>query len=210
MKNEHAEKSVTRRNLLTGLASLTASLAGLAGLAQGAKSPVAKSPATTKAVKWDDKYEVAVDFEILQADGFRYHRPYVAVWLEDSMGKSVRTLSLWVQTSRRGPRWIPDLRRWYAEDQERLRTPGAADLVMTVSSATRMPGKYSLTWDGRDDKQKPVDQGTYTLNIESAREHGPYQLIRKEIVINSAKPFKLDLEGNSEIKGASVEYRKRK
>ena len=158
--------------------------------------------------KWDPKMEMAVDFEINQPDGFRYHWPYMAVWLEDKDGKSVRTLSLWVQTSRRGPRWIPDLRRWY-RDAQAAQEAGGPDLVATVSSATRMPGKYSLVWDGKDDKGSPVLQGAYTFNLETAREHGPYQLMQKAITIGP-KPFKEDVVGNAEVKGATLEYRKRK
>jgi hypothetical protein len=37
-----------------------------------------------------------------------YHNPYVAVWIEDSAGESVRMLVLW----REGSKWLKDIRRW--------------------------------------------------------------------------------------------------
>ena len=198
MELHEEQEAVTRRGLLARLTGFALALVGAGAQGQQAQKPV-------KATKWDPKMELGIDFEINQPSDARYHRPYVAVWLEDKEGKSVRTLSLWVQTSRRGPRWIPDLRRWYRGAQ----AVGGPDLVATVSSATRMPGKYSLIWDGKDDKGNPVAQGTYTFNLETAREHGPYQLMQKEITIG-AKLFKVDVVGNAETKGATLEYRKRK
>jgi hypothetical protein len=152
--------------------------------------------------------EVAVEFEIIQGSEFRWRRPYVAVWVEDRSGKYIRTLSLWVQTSRKGPRWIPDLRKWYRFAQDQLQA-GGPDLVATVSSATRTAGKYTLVWNGRDDKDKPVEQGVYNICIEAAREHGTYQLMRKEINCGG-KEAKAEIEGNVEIRGAVLEYRKRR
>jgi thiamine biosynthesis lipoprotein len=201
MDRYEEQSGVTRRGILSQFTAFALTLIGAGAQGQQVKTPL-------KAVKWDDKMELAVDFEIVQPDEFRYHRPYVAVWLEDKDGKSIRTLSLWVQNSRRGPRWIPDLRRWYRGEQDAM-AAGGADLVATVSSATRMPGKYSVTWDGKDDKGKPVMQGSYTFNLEMAREHGPYQVMQKAIIIGP-KPFKAEVVGNTEIKGATVEYRKRK
>ncbi|MEO8334377.1 MAG: DUF2271 domain-containing protein [bacterium] len=161
----------------------------------------------TRAPGWDDRFELAVDLEIAAQAGTRYHRPYVAVWVEDSTGRPVRTLSLWVNTSGRGPRYIRELRRWF--NTGRSQEAGSPDLVATVSSATRLPGQYSVTWNGRDDSGKPVEQGTYRVVIEAAREHGSYQVIQQELTI-AAKPVAIDLPGNVEIKGARVEYRLRK
>lgn len=201
MEIHNEQETVTRRGILAQWAAFALTLVGSGAQAQQAKKPA-------KVTKWDPKMEMAADFEINQPDDFRYHRPYVAVWLEDKEGNEVRTLSLWVQTSRRGPRWIPDLRRWY-RDAQAAQAAGGPDLVATVSGATRMPGKYSLLWDGKDDKGNPVLQGTYTFNLETAREHGPYQLMQKEITVGTT-PFKTDVAGNTEIKGAMLEYRKRK
>ena len=193
MNTPDFEKPISRRSLLTGLLAVTATRAL-------AKAPVAK--------KFDGRYEVAIDVQIAKQDGFRVHRPYVAVWLEDKNGNSVRTLSLWVQTDRRGPRWIPDLRRWYRDAQEKALS-AEKDLVQTTSSATREAGKYSLVWDGKDDSGKWVDQGEYTLFVEAAREHGTYQLIAQKLSITN-KPFRQELTGNIEISGGAVELRKRK
>ena len=158
---------------------------------------------------WGDAFEMRVNFEIGGPAGNsrRYRRPYVAVWIEDKGGLPTRTLELWLQKRKPGPRWYPDLKRWYREDQVRQKTD-KSDLIDTVSRATRPPGKYTVTWDGKDDRGQPVGPGIYTVCIEAAREHGTYQLIRKEVTITD-KTFVENLKGNAEIKSASIEYRKK-
>jgi FAD:protein FMN transferase len=159
---------------------------------------------------WRKDFEVVVNFEINGPEGAnmrRYRRPYVAVWVENKDGFPVRTLSLWVQNTGKGPRWIPDLRGWYRSDKAR-RMMDESDLVVTVSRATRQPGKYSVNWDGTDDHGKPLESGEYTIFIEAAREHGTYQSIRKQVTL-SDKPFVEELKGNVEIKSASIEYRRK-
>jgi thiamine biosynthesis lipoprotein ApbE len=158
---------------------------------------------------WGDTCELLVNFEIGGPEGNarRYRRPYVAVWIEDKEGLSVRTLALWLTTRQPGPRWHGDLKRWYRADQVRRRGDDT-NLIDTISRATRQPGKYTVTWDGKDDHGKPLGPGTYAVCIEAAREHGTYQLIRKEITI-ADRPFAEDLKGNLEIRSASIEYRRK-
>ena len=81
-------------------------------------------------------------------------------------------------------------------------------MVATVSEPTRAPGKYLLVWNGRDNQGKVVAQGNYKVAIEAAREHGTYQIMRSDVAIGS-KPFVKELEGNIEIKGARLAYRKK-
>lgn len=146
---------------------------------------------------------VKIEFEIDQPDASRrYRKPYVAVWVEDKDGLPVRTLALWLQKN--GSRWHPDLRRWWRDDQARKLLEDS-DLIETVSRPTRPPGKYDVTWDGKDDSGVPVKPGQYTILIEAAREHGTYQLIRQEVTLGD-KPFTKNLAGNVEIKSARVVY----
>lgn len=200
MTDRRPADRITRRDMLTRLAGAALSLVGVPALAQPRHAGVARTP-------WDDHFELAVDLEINQPEGYRSHRPYVAVWVEDPAGKPVRTLTLWVNTRGRGERYIRELRRWFRAEQAR-EGAGGSDIVSTVSSATRLPGKYSLLWDGRDDAGKPVSQGAYTLYIEAAREHGTYQLMSQEINVAS-RPFTATLGGNEEIRGARVAYRRK-
>jgi FAD:protein FMN transferase len=161
-----------------------------------------------KEKRWDDAYELVLNFEIQDPGQGRYMRPYVAVWVEDKSGFSVRTLTLWFQQGGRGMRWLRDLRQWFRLEQMRKMAEGG-DLTTTASSPTRQPGKYSMVWNGRDDKGKPVAQGDYTICLEVAREHGTYQVQKKQVTLRS-KGIKAEMGGNVEVKTASVEFRKKK
>ncbi|PYP76601.1 MAG: DUF2271 domain-containing protein [Gemmatimonadetes bacterium] len=192
-----------RRGALARLATAALSLTGLTAFRRfGAEATRIAAP------KWDDRFELAVDLEIAPQQGYRYHRPYVAVWVEDAGGRPVRTLSLWVNTSGRGPRYIRELRRWFSMDRDQ-EDAGGPDIISTVSSATRLPGQYTVTWNGRDDRGSVVDQGNYRVVIEAAREHGSYQLMQQDLTLTT-KPVAADLAGNEEIGRVRVEYRRRK
>ncbi len=170
-----------------------------------------EKPKTDAAVSLGDEFELVVDFEINhpEAEAGRYRRPYVAIWIEDKDGFPVRNLTLWVSLGGSGPfQWLPDLKRWYLADQARKRVD-KTEMVLTMARPTRPPGKYSVVWDGKNDKGQPLSRGEYTLSIDCAREHGTYQGINKKITLDDM-PFREELKGNVEIKAASVEYRKRK
>ena len=178
--------------------------------ATAAPAPPRTSPAVADADAWGQTHELRVNLEIRGPEGNtrrRYQRPYVAVWVEDKDGLAARTLALWLQTRDPGPRWHPDLKRWYRDDQTR-KLADDTNLIDTLSRATRPPGKYTLTWDGKDDHGQPLAPGNYTICIEAAREHGTYQLIRKDITIGDT-PFSADLGGNPEIKAASIDYHRK-
>jgi hypothetical protein len=188
----------------------------LLSLAIGGDSPAqdaAPKPGTARTAEtpppWNPDFELLVNFEINRpdGDGQRFRRPYVAVWIEDKDGLPVRTLILWAQAGGPGPRWIPDLRRWYRGDQAR-RLVDDTDLVVTIARPTRMPGKYQVVWDGRDDLGQQLGAGQYTVSIEAAREHGTYQIIRKVVTLAN-EPLAEELKGNVEIKSASLAYRRK-
>lgn len=146
--------------------------------------------------------EVVVNLELARIEAQRYRRPYVAVWVEDKDKFPVRTVALWFQKDR----WLPDLRGWYRGDRLRLLAEGN-EIAASVSSATRPPGKYTLKWDGKDNKGAPVKPGKYTVFIEAAREHGSYQLLRQEVDL-TAGPKSFPLAAGEEIASASIDVRK--
>lgn len=153
------------------------------------------SISSSKDKVWNQNQELIISFELSQFEG-RYHRPFVGVWIEDENHVPVRQLAIWYNK----PRWLPELRTWYA--MQRSIGLNAA----SIASATRSAGSYSLVWDGKDDKGEFVKQGKYTINIEAAREHGTYQLIRQEMDFNG-KSKKQTLNGSTEIAAAALEYR---
>jgi len=203
MHDFHDVIALGRRDMLARLAGIALAATGLSAFRRFAPAGV-----VVAAPKWDDRFELAVDLEIAPQEGYRYHRPYVAVWVEDATGRRVRTLSVWVNTTGRGPRYIRELRRWFSGERDQ-EDAGGPDLVATMSSATRLPGQYTVSWNGRDDRGAVVDQGDYRVVIEAAREHGSYQLMQQDLTLGT-KPVAADLAGNEEIGRARVEYRRRK
>lgn len=145
--------------------------------------------------------DVLVTFELARIDAGRYRRPFVAVWVEDKDKFPVRTVALWYDK----PRWLPDLKAWSRADRLRSMADGT-EIASTVSSATRPPGKYSVKWDGKDQADKAVKPGKYTVLLEVAREHGTYQLLKQEIDLTAAASF--PLTGGTEVASASVEVKK--
>jgi thiamine biosynthesis lipoprotein ApbE len=143
------------------------------------------------------KLDLLISLELATPDSPRYHRPYVAVWIEDKDHKAIRTIALWSQK----PRWLDELKTWY-HDSNAAQTGQA----YSISSATRPPGKYTLRWNGLNDAGKPVQPGTYTVFIEAAREHGTYGLMQQQIDFDGRTPHEFTLPGNTEIAGASIDY----
>jgi len=165
------------------------------------KASADKLVSVSKDKPWDAKYEVAINLELATIEGMRVHRPFVAIWVVDAQNAAVRQVALWYNK----PRWLNDMRSWYSTYYEQFSAGNSS--VSSTTSATRSPGKYTLRWDGKDDKGNLVSQGNYTVYIEVAREHGTHQLMKQEITAKKAQHF--DLPANTEVASASVDYRKK-
>ncbi|MFO0935273.1 MAG: DUF2271 domain-containing protein [Gemmataceae bacterium] len=154
---------------------------------------------TTLVTDWLKDYQVTVSLEIVKfMGGGRYRRPYVAVWVENSDDKIVRTLAVWG----RQPRWLPELTGWWKlakSDQE---------LVKSVTKATRSPGKYDVVWDGKNDKGKALPQGKYTIKVEVNREHGKH-LYQSGKINCEGDDDTITLEKNAEMGDVIVTYGKK-
>jgi hypothetical protein len=158
-----------------------------------------KGEKEAKADAWPDSYQVNFRLTIPTINAARYRNPYVAIWVENSEGKAVRTITVWGNN----PRWINSLPEWW-----KIGSRDSA-LVKTVSRATRGPGKYNLAWDGKDDKGNLLGQGTYTFHVEVHREHG--KLVRQSGKLECrADPSSITLGKNAETGDTIIEYAKKK
>lgn len=189
----HTTGTETRRSFLNKLGVATVALTASRFLpGASASAAAATGKAWTKGMALDIQFTVAT-----KATG-RVKRPYVAVWIEDAGGKTVRNLVVWVQQNRMNPRWLAELRRWTREN---------SSLLDTVSSATRNPGTYAVAWDGKNDKGTQLPQGDYYVCIEATREHGPYSLVREKVTVGGSA-FKKTLSADNDIEAASVSFGK--
>ena len=150
---------------------------------------------------WNPDYELGINLELATIEGMRVHRPFVAIWIVDDKKQAIRQIALWYNK----PRWLNEMRAWYSTYNDEFSSGNNA--VTSTTSATRSPGKYTLKWDGKDDKGNYVKQGSYMVYIEVAREHGTHQLLTQEF--STTKPQHFDLPANTEVSSASLDYRKK-
>jgi len=165
-------------------------------------TPVTSVYASEPAAQAD--HELNVSVELAQFQG-RADRPYLAIWIEDKDKFPVRTLTVLYRD--REARYLAELRQWYRADRLRAMAEGT-EILGSVSSATRAPGRYTFKWDMKDEQGKVVKPGAYTVCIEAAREHGTYQLMRQPIDIGGAdKQLSVPISG-IEVTAASIDYHK--
>ena len=151
-----------------------------------------------KPTLWPEGHQVTVNIEIPDPDEKRYRRPYVAVWFENADGKQVRTITVWGKEKK----YLKDLSDWWKYAHKET------EMVKVVTRATRGPGKYTVVWDGKNDKGEPLPQGKYTIRIEVVREFGRHR--RQSGVIEcGTEVAKLKLENNEETGDTLVEYGKK-
>lgn len=132
-------------------------------------------------------HEIAVQLPEIETS--QYHRPYVAVWVEDAQQQPVRLIALWVEK----PDWLKDLRRFW----RKIGRSNTA-LVDAVSGATQKPGTYTLLWDGKDDQGQSLADGQYHLLIEAAREQGGRSLVKQEFML-PAKGAVIEIAADGEL-----------
>lgn len=117
---------------------------------------------------------LSVSIEVPRIASASYHRPYVAVWIEQPDQTAVRTLAVWYDTALpagEGKDWLKDLRTWWRKGGRAMTMPADG-----VSSATRAPGRHTVTVPGARLSSLPA--GSYVMVVEAARELGGREVVR--------------------------------
>ena len=194
------KKAATPPTKLAAVSSVTPTTAPAA--------PADGSTAAASGATFSDQQELSISFSFVRtATGGRAHDPYVAVWIEDANEALVRTVSLNYQQGK-GERWLNDLRRWYGAYSRNAAALGS-DRAQEVTGPTRIPGVYTLAWDGFNEAKVAVPHGNYYVCVEAAVEKGSYQLVREAIQLNGAAFTKAPAD-KGDLQKLKLELRARK
>lgn len=160
--------------------TLTIALAGLA----------ASAPAAAASLE--------ISVEIPRLNVAEYHRPYVALWVEDASGKHMTNLSVWYQQTANaeghGTKWLPDLRQWWRKSGRTLEVP-----VDGITGPTRPAGKHQLSFSDAQPQLRNLAAGQYVLVTESSREVGGRELLRIPFSWKSAGTTSGSAKGDVEL-----------
>lgn len=120
--------------------------------------------------------ELNIKLEIPRLDVAEYHRPYLAVWIENQDQSTAAQLAAWYQTDRKkedGTQWLKDLRQWWRRGGRELEMP-----VDGVTGATRPAGEHVLNFKSTDKRLASLAPGKYNVVVEATREVGGRELLR--------------------------------
>lgn len=119
--------------------------------------------------------DLRVQVEIPQLDVAEYHRPYVALWIEQG-NQHIADLNVWYDLKMKnneGEKWLKDMRQWWRRSGRSLELP-----VDGVSAATRAVGTHSISFNSNSPALKSLEAGDYELLVEAAREVGGREILR--------------------------------
>ncbi len=143
-----------------------------------------------------------VDVELPKLNVAEYHRPYVAIWVEDAAQKDVANLAVWYQVSEskegHGTKWLPDLRQWWRKSGRTLSLP-----VDGVTGPTRPAGHHALSFTDAAQLQG-LAPGQYTLVVEAVREVGGRELLKVPFSWPAKSAQAGKAQGTSELGTVSV------
>ena len=113
--------------------------------------------------------------EIPKLDAAEYHRPYIAIWIEDAGGGVAANLNVWYATKLKdeeGEKWLKDIRQWWRRTGRGLELP-----LDGVSSPTRPPGVNKVEFKDTSGALASLKPGDYKLVVEASREMGGKELV---------------------------------
>jgi hypothetical protein len=117
--------------------------------------------------------DLTLNVEIPNLPVAEYHRPYVAIWVEDGSQAIAANLAVWYQVRGDHTKWLPDLRQWWRRGGRDLKVP-----VDGLTGATRPVGQHLLKFDAAQAPLVSLKPGQYTVVVEAVREVGGREAVR--------------------------------
>lgn len=115
-----------------------------------------------------------LSIEIPRLQVAEYHRPYVAIWLENERNEATQ-LAVWYDVGMKdngGLEWLKDMRQWWRRGGRALELP-----IDGLSGATRAPGEHTVNFSFDEAPLADLPAGEYRLRVEAAREVGGRELL---------------------------------
>ncbi|MEC7546892.1 MAG: DUF2271 domain-containing protein [Pseudomonadota bacterium] len=153
--------------------------------------------ALSVAVMQANAADLSVTVEIPELDVAEYHKPYVAVWIEDDSNKVVSNLAVWYDVDMRnaeGEKWLKDMRQWWRRIGRTLEMP-----IDGVTGATYGPGSYDLDFTMGKAPMSDLQPGDYRLRVEAAREVGGRELLNVPFTWPQQQDITITEQGSSEL-----------
>ncbi|WP_439534241.1 DUF2271 domain-containing protein [Polymorphobacter sp.] len=129
-----------------------------------------------------------------------YHRPYVAIWLEQP-GAAPRALSVWYDAklkNNEGTKWLADLRQFWRAAGRSMAFPADG-----ITGATRAPGEQKISL-----APGTLPAGNYTLVVEAAREVGGRESVRLPFAWPPKPGATVRAAGSTELGAVTLSFRK--
>jgi hypothetical protein len=120
--------------------------------------------------------DLDIKVEVPRIDVAEYHRPYIAVWIENPDQSINSHLALWYQTDRKkddGTQWLKDLRQWWRRGGREYAVP-----VDGITGATRPVGEHRIVVKGNTPPLAQLAPGKYALVVEAVREVGGREIVK--------------------------------
>jgi len=139
----------------------------------------------------DSGIEFSLEYSIPHIRTSSYRAPYTAIWVEDGAGRPIKNLLLLGEDKK----WARTNSLWWS------RIGRGEDLVASnVTRPTRLPGNYTLGWDGKDDQGNAIPVGEYRLMVEASREHGDHGYLTIPFTLKEGTQV-IEQEGEGEVGG---------
>ncbi|MFY9178172.1 MAG: DUF2271 domain-containing protein [Venatoribacter sp.] len=137
--------------------------------------------------------ELTLNVEIPQLSVAEYHKPYLAIWIEDSNNKVVDNLAVLYDIKLRnkeGEDWLKDMRQWWRKSGRSLQLP-----IDGVTGATKGPGTHQFTYH----LPEGLAAGSYKVRVEAAREVGGRELLNLDFSLPLTSELTTQAQGSNEL-----------
>jgi len=157
-----------------------------------------------------DHLEVKLDgfdlnIEVPRLNVSEYHRPYVAIWIQDQQGAVVVDLAVWYQSrgagKEEGTKWLPDLRQWWRRSGRKLE-----NRVDAISGPTPAPGSHTLKPTA--EQLAKLTPGKYILFVEAAREVGGREMAQVPFAWPLESATTHEAQGKTELGKVTLKARR--